>query len=196
MIQITSSIIYYSCNPKSIKISWGIKINILFLESCRTKFKLLRKIADIKNVSFKVRNIKSHSPMKNRANASPKKRAIGESFTSAVQTSNLSPQKRKFQFKVKNKINSSKKVSITKDPMVRCPKKRRKYAKGVSNLHEQSQIDMISSQLFSFENFGDVSSPRSPHSRKCNMDLSKFISDVELEQMRDKIANNIKDSSY
>lgn len=142
-----------------------------------------------------IRNIKSHSPVKNRGNGSPKKRMITESFSNGVQNANLSPTKRKFQFKIKNKINSSKKVSAIKEPGVGCVKKRRKIIKGVSCLHEHTKVDNINSELFSFDNFGDVTSPRSPHSRKWNMDLSKFISDVELEQMRDMIATNIKDGS-
>jgi len=63
-----------------------------------------------------------------------------------------------------------------------------KYRKVKSKAEEINSAEKHVSDMFSFENFWDISLHRS--SKKCTMDLTQFVSDQELEDMKNNLLSD------
>jgi excinuclease UvrABC ATPase subunit len=106
----------------------------------------------------------------------------------APKISRKHPNKRNFQFKL-SKVNSiTRNTSMVNDHTV---KTKKKLLKGASNEHDRIKAEEINTRLFSFETFGDATSPTKFVSRKCRMDLSKIVSDKDLELFKDNILSDM-----
>lgn len=73
---------------------------------------------------------------------------------------------------------------------------KRKLVKGVSDVQEHHKDENIKNRLFDFEFFGDASSPSVFQSRRCNMDLTKLITDDELELIRSNIQQDMSKNMH
>lgn len=152
----------------------------------------------MKKIQLKVkhRNFKSHSPRKRAMNGSISKMKSNKSIMFAQKTSTKHPTKRKFQLKIPKSIINSKKALVNSDLTKIKSRHKRKLIKGVSDDHEHLKDEKINNRLFDFEFFGDASSPTTFQSRRCKMDLTKIISDDELELMKTNILQDMSKNMH
>jgi excinuclease UvrABC ATPase subunit len=137
----------------------------------------------------KQRNIKSHSPSKRVANVSMMKHSSKDiTMMAAPKVSRKHQNKRKFQFKVSKVNSTTRNTPMINDTIV---KTKKMLTKGASNEHDRIKAEEINTRLFSFDTFGDATSPTKFISRKCRMDLSKIVSDKDLELFKDNIMSDM-----
>mmetsp|Transcript_21711 Transcript_21711/g.24976 ORF Transcript_21711/g.24976 Transcript_21711/m.24976 type:complete len:289 (-) Transcript_21711:80-946(-) len=132
--------------------------------------KLLQRLVHMKVSQVNgVISFKSNSPIKRHRISIKKKRE--------------KPAHCKKQFVLKISKQNGNPVPVVSATLKQKVHQRRKIRKVTSNVFEPDR-DKLNSQLFSLENFGDASGRVIKSSKKCNMDLSQFVSDKELEEMK------------
>lgn len=133
----------------------------------------------------KGRGKQSYSPTKIRMNESPKLKEL-EASTPLKLNLLKAPVKRKRLFSTEKKMCSSKNMASIQ-PVQKLRRPHRKLVKGTSAVHDVDKMKKLNSRIFSCDNFGDADTTVTQHSRKCNMDLSQFVSDSELETIKAQI---------
>jgi len=161
----------------------------------RNKDLSLKKVPEFKksfNNRSKKQNFKSLSPRK--IHASSRKRHEDSLNRANPKISNRRIFRKKLDTsKISGIVSLTKKSSFMNEMMRNKTKKlRRKLVKGKSTLQEKVVSSKLNPTIFNFDNFGDLNTPKKFHSRKCEMDLSKLISEEELEKMKYSIIDNYK----